>query len=260
MFTSRTGISKLTAAALGAALLAGASSADAATVSRSGTTITYRAGNGEENRLEAKVESDGRLYFYERADPRAGGLPPFTIEGGPGCRAEPSGSYVEASCESAGATLLVVQLGDMKDELSSEGQPQTIELPSGMKLRADGGAGDDRVLGTSGSDTLTGSGGNDTLYGGGGKDSEDGGAGNDHLTGFGRLRGGAGNDSFSLLYPFGGFKVFASHAFGGAGNDSFYSGNRKRDTIDCGKGRRDIVLTGRYKGEDKLKSCEKHVP
>jgi hypothetical protein len=43
-------------------------------------------------------------------------------------------------------------------------------------------------------------------------------------------------------------------------NDSFVSGNRKRDTIDCGKGTKDILLSGRYKGEDKIKACEKHVP
>jgi Ca2+-binding RTX toxin-like protein len=168
--------------------------------------------------------------------------------------------YVQATCDSAGVTLVVIELGDLKDELARDGQPQTLELPSGVRLRADGGAGDDRLLGTTGSDVLRGAGGNDTLFGGGGKDTQDGGTGNDRLTGFGTLRGGAGNDSFSLLYYSGGFKVLASRAFGGAGNDSFVSGNRKRDTIDCGSGGKDIVLTGRYKREDKLKSCERHIP
>src|SRR3954471_4707038 len=98
MFTTRTGITKLTAVALGAILLAGAAAAEAATVSRSGTTITYRSGNGEENRLEVTAGSDGRLDFYERADPTVGELPPYTIAGGPGCRSESPGMYVSASC------------------------------------------------------------------------------------------------------------------------------------------------------------------
>lgn len=253
-------IKKLVVAGLAAAALTGAAAAHAATVSRSGSTITYRAGSGEENRLDVKARSDGRIAFYERGDPRAGGPPSYTIQGGASCRSETAASFAEATCDGPGVTQIVIQLGDRDDELSRDDQPQTLELPAGITLRADGGAGDDRLLGTTRSDTLTGAGGDDTLYGGGGKDVENGGAGNDHLTGFGTLHGGPGNDNFMLLYAYGGFKVIASHAFGEGGNDSFVSGNRKRDTINCGGGRHDTVLWGKYKGEDSLSACERHIP
>lgn len=79
---------------------------------------------------------------------------------------------------------------------------------TGKPLVADGGSGNDSLVGGSGNDTLygigdddtlVGGGGNDLLRGGSGNDSLDGGVGNDTLLGegssFDTLRGGLGNDS-----------------------------------------------------------------
>src|SRR3954466_1456677 len=92
-----------------------------------------------------------------------------------------------------------------------------------------------------GNDTLSGGDGNDALYGAGGNDSLRGGKGHD------RLFGGAGNDKLD-----GG--ASAGSLRGGAGNDSITARNRKRDTVDCGAGRRDSATVDRA---DRVRRCEK---
>src|SRR4051794_7786119 len=92
-----------------------------------------------------------------------------------------------------------------------------------------------------GNDTLSGGDGNDSLYGAGGNDSLRGGKGND------RLFGGAGNDKLD-----GG--ASAGSLRGGAGNDSITARNRKRDTVECGTGRRDSATVDRV---DRVRRCEK---
>src|SRR4051812_4620677 len=110
-----------------------------------------------------------------------------------------------------------------------------------------------------GNDTLSGGGGNDALYGAGGNDSLRGGKGNDKLfagagndtlkgeAGRDTLDGGAGNDKLA-----GG--ASAGSLLGGAGNDSITARNRKRDTVDCGAGRRDSATVDRA---DRVRRCEK---
>ena len=49
-------------------------------MSRSGTTITYRAAPGEKNHLTVDTADDG-IGFYESVAPPAGGLPTFDVTG-----------------------------------------------------------------------------------------------------------------------------------------------------------------------------------
>lgn len=95
-----------------------------------------------------------------------------------------------------------------------------------------GGGGRDALDGASGSDKLFGGRGNDSLNGGAGRDALDGGAGNDKLT------GGPGPDSYH----------------GGAGNDTITSTDRRKETVDCGAGRRDSARVDR---SDRVRGCEK---
>lgn len=97
-----------------------------------------------------------------------------------------------------------------------------------------GGPGDDRLIGDEGNDRLDGGDGDDTLNGGSGADQIDGGAGND------RIVGGAGPDRIDA----------------GAGNDTVNAVDGKRDQVDCGSGRRDVIRADRG---DKVRNCEKVV-
>jgi Ca2+-binding RTX toxin-like protein len=101
-------------------------------------------------------------------------------------------------------------------------------------------AGADALFGAAGDDCLTGGAGDDWLAGGDGNDKLDGGTGND------RLDGGAGNDTLTA-----GSGTNAIRA--GAGNDVVDAVNRKRETIDCGKGR-DRATVDRT---DRVRGCEK---
>jgi hypothetical protein len=91
-----------------------------------------------------------------------------------------------------------------------------------------------------GNDTLNGGDGNDTLYGAGGNDRLDGGKGNDRLFGGGgndKLVGGPGTNTYS----------------GGAGNDSVNARNGKKETVDCGPGKKDRATVDK---KDKTKGCD----
>ena len=100
-----------------------------------------------------------------------------------------------------------------------------------LALDADGGAGNDRIIGGTGNDKLVGGDGNDLLLGRDGDDILIGGAGND------RLVGGAGNDTLSsasginqLLGEDGNDTLT-----GGSGNDSLYGGAGD-DSLSAGSG------------------------
>jgi Ca2+-binding RTX toxin-like protein len=97
------------------------------------------------------------------------------------------------------------------------------------------------LVATDGNDTLNGGNGNDTLYGARGNDRLNGGSGND------RLFGGGGNDTLT-----GGAGVNSYK--GGAGNDTVDARNGKRETIDCGAGKKDKASVDK---KDKIKGCEK---
>ena len=104
-----------------------------------------------------------------------------------------------------------------------------------------GGAGNDTVYGAAGNDKLFGDAGNDKLFGGDGNDQLSGGAGKDTLD------GGKGNDK---LTPGADTNVVK----GGTGDDTVNAKNGKKDTIDCGAGRKDSASVDRA---DKTKGCEK---
>jgi Ca2+-binding RTX toxin-like protein len=94
---------------------------------------------------------------------------------------------------------------------------------------------------TDGNDTISGGAGNDALYGAGGNDSLTGGKGNDRLlggAGSDRLDGGKGRDGL----------------VGGRGNDSLAARDRKRETVNCGSGRRDSATVDRM---DRVRGCER---
>jgi Ca2+-binding RTX toxin-like protein len=97
-----------------------------------------------------------------------------------------------------------------------------------------GGDGNDRLVGDDGNDRLDGGPGNDRLDGGTGSDQIDGGSGAD------RIVGGASPDRIG----------------GGSGNDTINAVDRRRDHVNCGSGRKDLVRADRG---DILSHCEKVV-
>ena len=112
---------------------------------------------------------------------------------------------------------------------------------------------------TDGNDTITGGDGNDALYGAGGKDSLSGGNGNDKLfggpgadtlkgeAGNDRIDGGAGNDRLAAGKG-------RNSLAGGNGDDSLNARNRKKDTVNCGGGKKDTATVDRV---DKVRGCER---
>lgn len=106
--------------------------------------------------------------------------------------------------------------------------------------RLSGGDGDDSVSGEAGNDTVSGGEGRDTLSGGDGNDTVSGGNGND------RLGGGAGNDKIN------GGQGLNTYS-GGAGDDNIVAANGRRETIDCGAGKKDRVRADRT---DNVRGCE----
>jgi Ca2+-binding RTX toxin-like protein len=121
-----------------------------------------------------------------------------------------------------------------------------------------GGTGNDRQSGGSGRDRLSGGSGRDRLSGGSGRDRLSGGSANDRLSGGSandRLSGGSGRDRLS---GGGGSDRLAGgparNAYSaGAGSDVVNSANRKNETVNCGRGRRDRV---RADARDRLRGCE----
>ena len=106
---------------------------------------------------------------------------------------------------------------------------------------ADGGNGNDAILGGHGADTFLGAAGKDVLYGGPNNDRLNGAGGNDKVigeTGADRVYGGDGNDyldggsSNDRIYPGNGLDT----AFGSGGNDNFFAIDRTRDELFGGSG------------------------
>jgi Ca2+-binding RTX toxin-like protein len=144
-----------------------------------------------------------------------------------------------------GDTLTGTAFGDLlvggngKDVLSGAGGEDCLRGRAGND-RLSGGDGNDSVSGEAGNDRASGGDGNDSVSGGDGSDNVAGGNGND------RLGGGAGNDTIS------GGPGLNTYS-GGAGNDNIVAANGRRETIDCGSGKKDRVRADRT---DSVRNCE----
>jgi Ca2+-binding RTX toxin-like protein len=132
-----------------AVLALGPASAFASTVSKSGTTLTYTAGNNETN--QTIVSLVGANYKF--SDTGA------TVAVGAGCTLADTHT---ANCASAGITGITINSGNLND-LAWE----TAAVPTTIF----GGDGNDTMIGGNASDVLIGCLGNDTYNGGGGADT-----------------------------------------------------------------------------------------
>jgi Ca2+-binding RTX toxin-like protein len=132
----------------------------------------------------------------------------------------------------------VLRGGSGNDELTDTGGANRLEGGTGDDLLA-GGSGRDRMSGGPGIDYLLGNGGADELRGGPGRDRLRGGGGGDALfggDGTDALTGGAGTDRL----------------FGGPGADAVDARDRRRERVDCGRGRD----RARIDSKDRVQACE----
>jgi hypothetical protein len=140
----------------------------------------------------------------------------------------------------SGGTDLDKLTADAGNDRLAGGDGNDIMAGGGDNDVSTGGAGADRLNGDTGSDRMAGSRGADRLNGGRGRDRMSGGAGND------RLSGGSGNDRMAGNRG-------RNRLFGGAGNDRINSVNGRRETVNCGRGRRDRARVDR---RDRTRGCE----
>lgn len=140
--------------------------APAATVTRSGSVLTYSATPGEANQVVVSLDEDywapgyirfpvGRAYvFVERGE--------ATLVAGPGCGSLASWPTAPiVYCPATGISGLSLDAGDRDDEL---------EVHAPTQARLAGGPGADRLTGGPGNDALDGGSGADELSGGSGID------------------------------------------------------------------------------------------
>jgi hypothetical protein len=127
----------------------GSAAAGAATVSKSGSTLTYNAANNETN--QTIVSLSGTTYTF--SDNGA------TVGVGSGCTS--TGAHT-ATCAGAGITGITINSGNLNDlAWETAATPATVF----------GGDGNDTMIGGNGGDVLIGCLGNDTYNGGGGADT-----------------------------------------------------------------------------------------
>ena len=162
-----------------------------------------------------------------------------------------------------GLSDVMFDLGDGNDEFRNNGGRTTFVI-------ADGGPGDDRLVGGSGSDRLVGGGGRDQLFGAGGPDELSDGDLNGALLGAGidgdRLDGGSGGNTLSYRQRTGGVEVDLAVAatgegdvlagirnvIGGRGDDRL-AGDDKPNFLDGGPGLDRLEARG---GGDDLRNGE----
>jgi Ca2+-binding RTX toxin-like protein len=158
------------------ALPAFAGAASAATVSRSGTTITYQAAAGETN--STVVTRSGSDFTFTETGPTG------QLTNGANC-IQVSNNVVR--CTQSNPTI-VANLLDQNDTFSASG----VTTP--VSVTFNGGSGDDTLSAPDVNTTLNGDDGNDTLNGANGDDTLNGGNNDDQLFGNGgadSLNGGA---------------------------------------------------------------------
>ena len=137
--------------------------------------------------------------------------------------------------------------------------PRPGPLPGACANVQTGGAGADRLTGSASGDRLRGLAGNDVLIARAGDDCLSGGADNDRLTagaGKDRLSGGAGKDK--LKGGPGKDKLTGGKGKdklkGGPGDDRINARDDRRETVNCGSGKKDRATVDRI---DRVVRCEK---
>ena len=150
------------------------SAAQAATLSGSGSALTYTAASGEANNLTTRVLEAG--WCASRAGECLLVQESFGVAIAPiPASCEYADTFDESVVECDVPASMTVNLGDGDDELADWSGPTT----------ADGGAGDDGLDGNAGDDVLRGGADDDALYGEIGDDRLEGGEGDDAFEGFG---------------------------------------------------------------------------
>jgi glucoamylase len=171
------------------------------------------------------------------------------IHGLPGDDCLSGGSDLDKLIADAGRDRLA---GGSGDDILAGGDDNDLSSGGAGADRMTGDAGNDRVAGNAAADRLTGSAGRDRMSGGTGRDRMSGGAGRDRMSGGAgrdRMLGGAGNDRMAAN---GG----RNRLSGGRGNDRINSVNGRRDTVKCGRGRRDRARVDR---SDRTRGCERVI-
>ena len=126
--------------------------------------------------------------------------------------------------------------------LCGDGDDTLIVSPGTIGIYADGGLGNDKMVGGDGPDTMLGAAGKDQMYGGGGNDKLNGAGGNDKVlgeAGADRLYGGDGQDyidggsSGDRIYCGDGLDT----ALGQGGDDIIFAIDTSRDDVFGGSGK-----------------------
>ena len=161
------------------AVLAVPAIAAAATVTPSGTSITFQASPGEANDLTVTNPSPDEYRFTEDS------LPVLDGDGDLGLGFNPcqQTAFDEVTCSMPGLAAINVDLDDLGDEVDSSAVPVNtlVDAGDGVDTVATG-AGNDILGGSVGIDDLNGNAGFDEFDGGAGADLMDGGPDTDTLT------------------------------------------------------------------------------
>jgi Ca2+-binding RTX toxin-like protein len=187
--------------------------AEAGTVSKSGTTITW---TGTPAADTVTIEVVGAEVIVTDT---------VATAAGDGCSALEPPDPLKARCPVAAGDAVIASGAEENDAITCGGLPCTLNGDSGNDTLV-GGTGMDDLVGGEGTDSLMGGDSDDELGGGAGDDSLDGGAGGDHLV------GGDGVDSL----------------VGGEGVDAL-EGVGDADSLDGGPGTDDLDGGG---GDDDL--------
>ena len=222
--------------------IAGAATADAASITASSGGFTYAAAVGEGMELDATVDGRELVLADTAATALTGRLPNS-------CTSTAADVGIAIRCDAPGPQTLRLTGGESGDRISA------WQLPRRVSLLARLGNGDNIVEGGSGDDDIRGGDDRDTLYGGPGTDLLVGGDGNNYLRGNGGddiVRGGAG--ALDFLIGDGGNDSITGGAgvdyiTGGGGDDQIDAG---ADNDDIGAGAGDDVILGGG-GDDELR-------
>ena len=195
-----------TVGVLAAALIVPAAASAAGTMSKTGSTLVFTAGNGDTNNVDVSTDGSGHILI---SDTGATITPDGTV-----CVKGVDDNTVDCGVPSTkGYSAVSLVLGDQADTASFEN-----ELPLGASAgsrRADGGPGNDSLNGSQQADTLIGGPDQDTLTGYGGGDTLEGDAEADTIDATGSE---AGTDTVDA----------------GAGDDTIYATDNQPDQITCG--------------------------